>query len=151
MVLKELKENKELIEKGQDANSSSGSDDCPSEDNLSKDVLKQILPIRNKKKIMPPVLTTKAKENGKSIFGLTQKKKETVHIDFKPKEDKKKESPMKLDKKREKSVKQLPPLPIVISNEDQKEKQGGTGEATITYIDASTQTEKIDFQKARYF
>ena len=148
-VLRELNTNKELIEKGEDANSSSGSDDCPSEDNLSKVVLRQILPTEGKDKIAS---NQKVKEDLRSIFGFSKKKKPAPEVKKeKPKEDKKvPPPPAKVEKK---AVKKPPPLPAVPTpppiKEEIKEKQGGTGEPAVTYVDAATQTEKIDFQRAR--
>eukprot|EP00831_Metopus_contortus_P068491 TRINITY_DN61252_c0_g1_i1.p2 TRINITY_DN61252_c0_g1~~TRINITY_DN61252_c0_g1_i1.p2 ORF type:complete len:102 (-),score=29.14 TRINITY_DN61252_c0_g1_i1:107-412(-) len=44
-------------------------DDCPSEDNLDKEVLNQILPMRKK-----PATNCKVKDNLRSIFGFARKK-----------------------------------------------------------------------------
>ncbi len=148
--MQQLTTDKELIEKGEDNNSSSGSDDCPSEDNLSKAILRHVLPVDESRKKLPP--NSKVKDRLRSIFGFARKKVKPI-VDpkskEKPKEEKKKEPPVlpKPEKKVEKPKKLLPPPPPA---EDNKEKQGGTGEPIVTFVDAWTQTEKIDFQKARY-
>jgi len=130
------------VDKGKDANSSSGSDDCPSEDNLSKAVLRQILPADGKDKTGS---NAKLKEDLRSIFGFSRKKKVNPEAKKeKPKEEKKLPAPpAKIEKK---PAKKPTPPP---QKEEEKEKQGGTGEPAITFVDAWTQTEKIDFQKAR--
>lgn len=48
-LLKELKGNKELIKMG-DGGSSSGSDDCPSEDNLGLEEINKLIPFEKKLK-----------------------------------------------------------------------------------------------------
>jgi hypothetical protein len=136
-VLSELKNDKELIEKGNDANSSSGSDDCPSEDNLSRDVLRHVLPINMKKG-----------QQNQSKTQLNFATRSRTLTDGKSKEEKKIIVQPKIEKRNEKSIKVLPPPPPQV--EEQKDKQSGSGEQHVTYVDAATQTEKIDFQKARY-
>lgn len=46
--MEELRENRELMKKG-DGDSSSGSDDAPSEDNLKPDEIVKMLPVVDKK------------------------------------------------------------------------------------------------------
>lgn len=48
LIADELKENKELISKG-DGDSSSGSDSAPSEDNLAPEDIVKIIPVIDKK------------------------------------------------------------------------------------------------------
>ncbi len=136
-MLKELQGNKALIDTGHDSNSS-GSEGSPSEDNLEKDVLRHILP-SNKRKAGN---NKSAKERLRTIFGFVRKKPPNpldAKAKEKPKEEKKKEPP-KPEKKVDKPAKK----PLA---EEQKDKPAVPA---MTAIDAWTQTEKIDFQKARY-
>ena len=48
MLADELKDNKQLLQKG-DENSSSGSDSAPSEDNLDPETIFKIMPVIDKK------------------------------------------------------------------------------------------------------
>lgn len=48
LLMEELRENRELMKKG-DGDSSSGSDDAPSEDNLKPDEIVKMLPVVDKK------------------------------------------------------------------------------------------------------
>ena len=133
-----MDKNKELIDNGNDENSSSGSDDCPSDDNLSKAVLKQILPATKKDK---KCSNSKTRDDLQTIFGFPGKKKSVTEMKKeKPKEEKKLPPPPKVEKK----IVKKPP----IAKEEKKAKEEIT-ESTAQYVDASTQTEKIDFQKAR--
>jgi len=141
--MNELNNNTELIKKGVDENSSSGSDDCPSEDNLSKAVLRHILPAEGKDKSGS---NAKLKEDLRSIFGWAKKKKPAPETKKEKKEEKKLPPPPPAKVEKKIPPKKPPPPPV---KEEIKEKQGGTGEPAITYVDAATQTEKIDFQKAR--
>lgn len=142
-ILSELNANKDLIDKGNDENSSTGSDDCPSEDNFSKTVLRQILPASKKDKSLANL---KAKEQLRIIFGFTKRKQDsaTDAKKEKPKEEKKQPA-QKVEKKPIKKT--LPPL--AVNNEETKGKTEESGIPTITYANAATQTERIDFQKAR--
>ena len=136
-MLKELQANQALIDKGNDSNSS-GSEGSPSEDNLDKDVLRHILPSSKHK--VP--CSKNAKERLRAIFGFVRKKPANpadAKAKEKPKEEKKKEPP-KPEKKAEKPAKKPP-------TEEQKDKPVVP---VVTAVDAWTQTEKIDFQKARW-
>lgn len=142
-VLLELKANSQLIEKGKDNSSSSGSDDCPSEDNLTKEELSQILPGKKKNKEG----NSKLKENMRGIFGFVKKEKKQFQEDAKKKENAKEEKKapvQKPEKKVEKVIKKTP-----LPEEDKKEKEEVPPVNQIKLVDASTQTEKIDFQKAQ--
>jgi hypothetical protein len=127
-LLSELHEHKDLIDNGNDENSSSGSEDCPSEDNLPKEVLRQILPMSKK------AGNTKTKDMLAPIFGFPRRRKAEVKKK-KPKEEKK--VPPKVEKKMSRR--------FSITREEKKAKE----EPVIQYVDASTQTERIYFQKAR--
>lgn len=127
-MLAELSENKDLIDNGNDENSSSGSEGCPSEDNLPAAVLKQILPTSKK-------ATAKTKDTLRSIFGFPRKKPEARKE--KPKEEKKTAA------KQEKKVARRP------STVKEEKKEEGKNKEMAKYVDASTQTERIDFQRAR--
>jgi len=48
LLLDELRENRDLMKKG-DGDSSSGSDDAPSEDNMQPDEIVKVLPVVDKK------------------------------------------------------------------------------------------------------
>lgn len=162
LVIQELKKNKVLVEKGKDQNSSSGSDDCPSEDNISKKVLKEIL-FKNHKKdkdLLKKSAHRERKNRDPTSFQTSPDNPQKKKIEnlpnspdlLKQKEEKKTTAKPEIKKieSLSKIPKKLPPLPLSPPMEDQKEKQGGTGELTIVLVDAATQTEKIYFEKARY-
>eukprot|EP00826_Nyctotherus_ovalis_P066628 TRINITY_DN9872_c0_g1_i2.p2 TRINITY_DN9872_c0_g1~~TRINITY_DN9872_c0_g1_i2.p2 ORF type:complete len:183 (-),score=82.09 TRINITY_DN9872_c0_g1_i2:172-720(-) len=128
-MLAELHENKDLIDNGNDENSSSGSEDCPSEDNLPAAVLKQILPTNKK-------ANAKAKDALRSIFGFPKKKPEAKRE--KAKEEKKAAG------RQEKKVARRP---STVKKEKKEERK--SMEEAAKYVDASTQTERVDFQRAR--
>lgn len=142
----ELRTDKELIERGNDQNSSSGSEDCPSDDNFSNVVLSQLLPVstRKKKRITP---NTQLKDQLNVIFGLGRTKKAADKSDpkllkTKPKEDKKKEAAKLSEKKAEKPIpKPEPPL--------EEAKKDSLSQPSVVMVDAWTQTDKIDFARAR--
>ena len=147
-MLQELTENQELVEKGNDANSSSGSEDCPSDDNFSTAVLSHLLPVRSKrKKKLPP--NTQVKDQLSSIFGFGAGKKSADRIDSKlknkPKEEKKKEPASKI------SEKKVVPKPDPPQEEIKKEPEPAPSIAPlkVVMVDAWTQTDKIDFARAR--
>lgn len=143
--MEELTANKALVEKGEDDNSSSGSDDCPSEDNLSKAILRQVLPAA--KGGRKAVANGKLKDHLRSIFGFARKKPAGEQKP-KPKEEKKNPLPPPKPEKKAETKPAAPKKPVVPAPAEE-EKHGGTGESGTVYIDAWTQTEKIDFQRAR--
>jgi len=146
-IMDELKNNKELIEKGNDENESSGSEDCPSDDNLSKVVLSQLLPYSKKKK---PSKNKELADEMKSIFGFGSKKPERIQQPTpKPriiiKEEKK--TPLK-------PVKPPPliePVKVMIVEQPKPAQEAPKEEDSkkVIMVDAWTQTDKIDFARAR--
>jgi hypothetical protein len=139
--LSELSANKDLIDKGNDDNSSTGSDDCPSEDNFSKAVLRQILPISKKDKTLANM---KAKEQLRLIFGFSRKKELVEKAKKEKPKEEKKQPPQKIEKRVLRKIISTPK-----TNEESKVKPEEPPVPTIAYVDATTQTERIDFQKAR--
>jgi hypothetical protein len=147
-ILSELKTNKELITKGMDNNSSSGSDDCPSEDNLSKEALKDLIPRLTKPKKVPHA---RMKMKGTLKLAVNREKRLIVEVRKKrikeEKKEKKKEEkkvPASLERKILKRIMFTPRV-----REKKEPIQELLIEPEVTYADASTQTEQIYFQKAR--
>jgi len=153
-VLTELRRNEELIAKGMDENSFSGSDDCPSEDNLSKEALKDIMP-----KSIKPKKVSHAKMKGISKLTANREKRPIVEVKRRKKEEKKEErkEEKKEQKKEQKKVGSTSLERRIIKRkvftprlkEEKKPIQELLMEPEIAYADASTQTEQIYFQKAR--
>lgn len=109
--------------------------------------MRHILPLDKKKKGAIPS-NSKVKEHLRAIFGFAAGLKNAADkAKQKMKEEKKKDVPPpkpKEEKKEEKKAKKLPP-----PEKKEEEKTGGSGEPGPIYVNASTQTEKIDFQRAR--
>jgi len=139
-IIDELKGKKDLIKIGE--GSSSGSDDCPSEDNLQPNIIKHLLPHLKKSSAKK----LKMKDVFANTFGLNMKKEKKNPEEKKIQSDKKpikKEIPIiHRPPKPEKKIEEKKEVPEVIK-EDKKEKP------KVETADKATQTEAIDFQKAR--
>ncbi len=148
-LLGELKSNKELIDKGDDQNSPSGSDDCPSDDNFSTAVLRHLLPIAVRRKRGAPA-SSHVRAQLSTIFGLGGKRVAPPETKLKMKQ-KEEKRPAKLatEKKPERIVLPVPKVESHVTEEEAK-KEPPVPTAAVVMVDAWTQTEKIDFARARY-
>jgi hypothetical protein len=135
-----------MVERGKDDNSSSGSDDCPSDDNFSSAVLRHLIPLNPAKKRRPP--GAKVKDQLCAIFGFRGASKSPDKTDSKSKsklkEEKKKEPPQRLTKS------PIRPPTVCVKKEKKEQKEQKEERPAVTLVDAWTQTERIDFAKARY-
>lgn len=150
-----METNIDLIEVGNDENSSGGSDDCPSDDNLPPIVLKHLIPHSKNNKKKTEKCNQKIKEQIISIFGLGHKQaKKSIapKIKLKIKDFVKKEMQKTPLRKIYKTIKgpnnNINDNPLqTIGNKKETNKEDILD--IIVLIDAWTQTEAIDFAKAR--
>lgn len=136
-IVNELKGKKDLITQGE--GSSSGSDECPSEDNLKPSIIKRLLP-RLKKNTSKQI---KTKDLFDKTFGLNNKQPKKQNEEKKPASDKK---PAK------KEIQTIQKIPLKVEKiEEKKEclKEEKKEKPKIETADKATQTEAIDFQKAK--
>jgi len=169
-LLSELKGNKALLESGdKDIEGNSGSESEPSEDNLDEPLLTKILPVPSRpkkslspiKKINPNLTTTKdfmeipiPRKNSLSKESVFPKKaypipSPTNKVIIRP--IPKLENKPDIVKSKPISPIQKSTILVAMKPEQKIIENKPTGEPTVVMVDAATQTEKIDFQRAKYF
>jgi hypothetical protein len=128
--MEELKGNKELLNNG-DENSSdnSGSDEQPSDDNLTDKIASRVIPIVRRKEVKKEVKKAEMSPRRLEV-------KEPSPVNKPAKVEKKAPSPIRANR-------------TIIKVEQKKEEPKPPATQGVKMIDASTQTEKIDFQRAK--
>jgi len=86
----------------------------------------------------------KAKEQLRLIFGFSKKKEIATEVKKEKPKEEKKQPPQKIEKR---IIRKIITTPKII--EESKVKPEELATPAITFVDAATQTERIDFQKAR--
>ena len=144
--MEELKENRELMKKG-DGDSSSGSDDAPSEDNLRPDEIVKVLPVVDKK---IKAELARQKKNEEKKLKDSKSKKNIIQKPEKPgqKQEETKEVPKIAPRKTIVAPSKDDPKPDHINNKKEEEKK----KPKPVMVDACTQTDRSDYAiiKARY-